>query len=221
MSRTAATGNGNTPASNAVLPPADASPAMSKTLRILHLEDSTADVERIRAELALAGMKIVSHRVSSEDGFTSALREFQPDIVLCDHAHTAFDARNALIALQAHRPAAPLILVSSAVDEQTAVASVRAGAEDIVLKRNLNRLSSAIEAALAVRRRLRKLTPRQMEVLRLVAASHTTRDIARRLKLSAKTVESHRGEVMKRLAIHDVVALVRYAVRVGLVPPDL
>ena len=194
---------------------------MSKTLRILHLEDSLADVERVRAELAGAGMKIVSQRVSSEDGFTSALREFQPDVVLCDHAHAAFDARAALMALQTYRPAAPLILVSSTLDEQTAVLSVRAGAEDIVLKRNLGRLSSAIEAALAVRRRLRKLTPRQLEVLRLVAAGHTTREVARRLKLSAKTVESHRGEVMKRLAIHDVVALVRYAVRVGLVPLEL
>ena len=194
---------------------------MSKTLRILHLEDSLADVERVKAELAHAGMKIVSQRVSSEDGFTSALREFQPDVVLCDQPHGAFDARAALMALQTYRPAAPFILVSSALDEQTAVHSVRAGAEDIVLKRNLGRLSSAIEAALAVRRRLRKLTPRQLEVLRLVAAGHTTREIARRLKLSAKTVESHRGEVMKRLAIHDVVALVRYAVRVGLVPLEL
>lgn len=98
---------------------------------------------------------------------------------------------------------------------------MRAGAEDIVLKRNLSRLSSAIEAALAVRRQLRKLTPRQLEVLRLVTAGHTTRDIARRLKLSAKTVESHRGEGMKRLGMHDVVTLVRYAVRVGLVPPEM
>jgi DNA-binding NarL/FixJ family response regulator len=122
--------------------------------------------------------------------------------------------------MQMHRPSAPLILVSGTLDEETAVSSIRAGAEDIVLKKNLSRLSGAIEAALAVRRRLRKLTPRQLEVLRLVAVGHTTRDIARRLKLSAKTVESHRGEVMKRLAIHDVVALVRYAMRVGLVPPE-
>jgi DNA-binding NarL/FixJ family response regulator len=171
-------------------------------------------------ELARAGMKTLNQQVSSDDGFTSALREFKPDVVLCDHALAAFDARDALLALQTHSPAAPLILVSSAVDEEAAVLSIRAGAEDIVLKRNLSRLSSAIDAALAVRRRLRKLTPRQLEVLRLVAAGHTTREIARRLKLSAKTVESHRGEVMKRLGMHDVVALVRYAVRVGLVPPE-
>lgn len=194
---------------------------MSKTLRILHLEDIPADVERVKAELARAGVKVVSEPVSSDGDFTSALREFKPDVVLCDHNHAAFEARTTLAILQAHRPAVPLILVSSVIDEQAAVTSVRAGAEDIVLKRNLNRLSSAIEAALAIRRRLRKLTPRQLEVLRLVTAGHTTREIARRLKLSAKTVESHRGEVMKRLGMHDVVALVRYAVRVGLVSPEV
>jgi DNA-binding NarL/FixJ family response regulator len=203
-----------------MLPPGHRLDGMSKTLRILHLEHNPADVERVRTELARAGMKTLNEQVSSDDGFTSALREFKPDVVLCDHAHAGFDARDALLALRAHRPAAPLILVSSAVDEQMAVLSIRAGAEDIVLKRNLSRLSSAIDAALAVRRRLRKLTPRQLEVLRLVAAGHTTREIARRLKLSAKTVESHRGEVMKRLGMHDVVALVRYALRVGLVPPE-
>ena len=149
------------------------------------------------------------------------MREFKPDVVLCDHSSSVFDARAALVAVQTYRPAAPTILFTNDIDEQTAVTTVRAGAEDIVLKRNLGRLSSAIEAALAVRRRLRQLTPRQLEVLRLVTAGHTTREIARRLKLSAKTVESHRGEVMKRLGMHDVVALVRYAIRVGLVPPDM
>lgn len=194
---------------------------MSKTLRILHLEDSADDVERVRSELTRAGMKIVSAPVSSEADFTSALREFKPDVVLCDHTRSAFDARAALLAVQTYRPAAPMILFTDAIDEQTAVTTVRAGAEDIILKRNLGRLSSAIEAALAVRRRLRQLTPRQMEVLRLVTAGHTTREIARRLRLSAKTVESHRGEVMKRLGMHDVVALVRYAIRVGLVPAEM
>ena len=129
---------------------------MTKTLRILHLEDSAAEVERVKSELTRAGMKVVSERVSTEADFTTALREFQPDVVLCDHAHAAFDTRAALLAVQTYRPAAPLILVTTAVDEQTAVTTVRAGAEDIILKRNLSRLSSAIEAALAVRRRLRQ-----------------------------------------------------------------
>lgn len=68
-----------------------------------------------------------------------------------------------------------------------------------------------------MRRPLEKLTARQIEVLRPVAEGHRTRAIADRLTLSVKTVESHRGEVMKRLGIHDVASLMRYAMRVGLV----
>ena len=193
---------------------------MNQPLRVLHVEENPDDVERIRDELAHSGVRIVSERVVSQEAFTSALRDFQPDVVLCDRGQADFDARAALLVLQTYHPGAPLILVSAALDEQMVVAFVRAGAEDVVLKRNLSRLNRAIEAALAVRRRLRKLTPRQLEVFRLVTAGNTTREIARRLKLSAKTVESHRGEVMKRLGMHDVVTLMRYAVRVGMVPLD-
>jgi DNA-binding NarL/FixJ family response regulator len=65
------------------------------------------------------------------------------------------------------------------------------------------------------------LTTRQREVLQLVAEGNSTKDIARRLELSVKTVESHRSELMERLDIHDVAGLVRFAIRHGLVSPDL
>ena len=141
-------------------------------------------------------------------------------MVLSDHALGQFDARAALGLLQAIRPTAALIVVAGALDEQSAASFVRAGAEDFVLKSNLGRLAPAIESALSVRRRLEKLTPRQMEVLRLMAEGLTTPEIARQLNLSGKTVETHRGEIMKRVGIHDIVGLVRYAVRVGLVSPE-
>jgi DNA-binding NarL/FixJ family response regulator len=64
---------------------------------------------------------------------------------------------------------------------------------------------------------LAELTPRQLEVLRMIAAGHTTKDIARQLKISVKTVESHRASLMERLNIHEVAGLVRYAIRMGLV----
>jgi DNA-binding NarL/FixJ family response regulator len=104
------------------------------------------------------------------------------------------------------------------VNGAQAVAFVRAGAEDLVLKANVARLPAAISSAVSVRRPLEKLTRRQIEVLRLVAKGHRTREIAKELKLSVKTVESHRGELMKRLGVRDVVSLVHYAMRVGLVP---
>ena len=82
----------------------------------------------------------------------------------------------------------------------------------------MKRLPEAIARAMEKRAGLTKLTGRQIEVLRLVAEGRRTREIAERLNLSVKTVESHRGEVMKRLEMHDVVSLVRYALRVGLIP---
>ena len=192
----------------------------SKPLRILLLEDDPADADLVAETLLRGGMAIVTERVDSKDAFTRALREFAPDVVLSDHALAQFDTRAALGVLQSIRPTAPLIVVAGALDEQTAAACVRAGAEDFVLKGKLGRLAPAIEAALSVRRRLEKLTPRQIEVLRLMAIGNTTPEIARELGLSAKTVETHRGEIMKRVGIHDIVGLVRYAVRVGLVPAE-
>ena len=191
-----------------------------KTLRVLFLEDDPADAELATETLIRSGMSVLTERVDSREAFTQALREFAPDVVLSDHSLAQFDARAALEVMQSIRPAAALIVQAGVLNEKTAAAFVRAGAEDFVLKSNLDRLAPAIEAAVSVRRRLEKLTPRQMEVMRLMAEGLTTPEIARRLSLSSKTVETHRGEIMKRVGIHDIVGLVRYAVRVGLVSPD-
>ena len=190
---------------------------MTKPLRVLLLEESESDAELIRHELHCSGVTAVTERVDSEAAFSRAVRDFAPDVVLTDHSLSDFDARDALDILRRRRPATPLIVVTGAVSGQKTVAFIRGGAEDVVLKSNLHRLSASIADAVSLRRPLEKLTARQIEVLRLVAEGHRTRAIANRLKLSVKTVESHRGEVMKRLGIHDVVSLVRYAMRVGLV----
>jgi RNA polymerase sigma factor (sigma-70 family) len=65
-----------------------------------------------------------------------------------------------------------------------------------------------------------RLTPRQREVLQLVAEGHSTKEIAQLLNVSVKTVETHRTQIMERLNIHDVAGLVRYAIRTGLVTPE-
>jgi DNA-binding NarL/FixJ family response regulator len=188
-----------------------------KAIRILILEDSEADAELIRHELDRAGLVSILERVDSEEAFASAVRDFAPDVVLSDHTLGQFHSRVAQQILRDLRPTAPFIIVTGSISGSQSVAAIRAGAEDLVLKANLGRLSASIEAALAVRRPLHKLTGRQVEVLSLVAEGHRTREIAKRLRLSVKTVESHRGEIMKRLKMHDVVSLVRYAMRVGLV----
>jgi len=64
------------------------------------------------------------------------------------------------------------------------------------------------------------LTARQREILQLIAEGHTTKEIAALLHRSEKTIEGHRSRLMSQLDIHDVVGLVRYAIRIGLIPPD-
>jgi DNA-binding NarL/FixJ family response regulator len=65
------------------------------------------------------------------------------------------------------------------------------------------------------------LTPRELEILKLVAEGHTNQEIADLLVLSIKTVQAHRANVMDKLGLHDITHLVRFAIRYGLIAPDL
>lgn len=65
-----------------------------------------------------------------------------------------------------------------------------------------------------------RLTLRQREILQLIAEGNTTQEIANRLNISVKTVETHRMQLMERLDIHDIAGLVRYAIRTGLISLD-
>jgi len=192
--------------------------ATKKPLRILLLEDNAADAALISHELQQSGMRILVTQVDSAESFTAALKSFAPDVVLSDHSLAEFDSRAALEVLRDVRPTVPFIIITGALVGGQAGAAIRAGAEDVILKTSTRGLEASISTAIAVRRLLRALTDRQIQVLKLVAEGHRTREVAKRLGLSIKTVESHRGEVMKRLRIHDVVSLVRYAIRVGLIP---
>jgi DNA-binding NarL/FixJ family response regulator len=68
---------------------------------------------------------------------------------------------------------------------------------------------------------LHNLTPREIEVLTLVAEGHTNQEIADKLVLSIKTVQAHRASVMEKLGLRDVTQLVRFAIYHGLIPADL
>lgn len=186
-------------------------------IRILMLEDSAAEAELIRHELDRSGVRSLIERVDSQEAFSAAVRNFAPDVVLSDHSLGQFNSSAAQAIVRELRPTVPFIIVTGAITGAQSVAAIRAGAEDLVLKASVSRLAASITEALAVRRPLHRLTDRQVQVLTLVAEGHRTRDIAQQLGLSVKTVESHRGEIMKRLKMHDVVSLVRYAMRVGLV----
>jgi DNA-binding NarL/FixJ family response regulator len=188
------------------------------TLRLLLVEDNPADAEHPVEHLRSTGLHLTSRRVVAQTEFVSALSDFRPGVILFDHGLPGFSAPDALALLERERLPTPFIILTGALDEAQAVAAMRAGADDIVLKTRLARLRPALDRALALREGLRKLSPRQVEVLRLVAEGLTTPGIAEELGISAKTADTHRTEMMRRLDIHDVASLVRYAVQVRLIP---
>jgi DNA-binding NarL/FixJ family response regulator len=185
-------------------------------LRVLLLEDDHRDAELVIHALEADEPGCTVLRVDSRSAFTRALETFGPDVILSDHGVGDFSALDAFYLAQARRLTAPFLLVSGAF-EQTAADSLKAGAAEFVHKRDLPRLSSAIRTAVELRAPLRRLSQRQHQVLQLVASGYSTREAAERLQVSVKTVETHRAQVMKRLEIHAVAGLVRYAIEVGIV----
>ena len=146
--------------------------------------------------------------------------------------------------LSKRRPELKVLILSMHDNEQYLFQALRAGASGYVLKSAADRdLVEACRSAMrgepfvyprGVAALIREyldtareggaesadpLTPRELQVVKLIAESHTTREIAETLVISEKTVERHRANVLEKLGFHDRVALTRYAIRRGLVEP--
>lgn len=185
-------------------------------LKVLLLEDDPRDAELIVDAVQDAAPETAVRLVDSRTEFVRTLDEFTPDVILSDHAVADFNVLDAFRLAQSRAPGSPFILVSG-LFEQQASECLQAGAADFVPKSELSRLGPAMASALSLRAPLRSLSPRQRQVLQLLATGCSTREIALGLHLSIKTVETHRAQLMSRLDIHDLPGLVRYAVRVGIV----
>lgn len=116
-------------------------------IRILLIEDSDIDVELLERELKRGGIEYVSHRVQTGDEFERGIAEFQPEIIFADYMLPTFDGAQALALARERCPDVPVILVSGAVGEETAVDLLKNGATDIVLKDRLGRLVPAVHRA--------------------------------------------------------------------------
>jgi DNA-binding NarL/FixJ family response regulator len=185
-------------------------------LKILLLEDDPLDAELLTHHVRQTDPNCAVLRVDTAGTFKRALEAFVPDVVLSDRGVTGFNSLDALRTVQARRSEAPFLMVAGAFDP-IAGECLKGGAAGFVLKSELSRLGPAIAAALESRAPLRTLSERQRQVLRLLAGGASMREIAKQLRLSVKTVETHRAEVMKRLGIRHLAGLVRYAIMVGIV----
>ena len=182
----------------------------------------------------------------ADDGLAllAMVQELQPELALLDIAMPGLNGLETAARLSRTAPGLRVLMLSMHQNEEYVRQALRNGAAGYMLKD-----AAPMELALAVRavlrgevylspsvskgvvsdyvQRLRSeepsgtgLTPRQTEVLQLIAEGHSSKEIARRLSLSVKTVETHRSQLMKQLDIHEVAGLVRFAMRNGLVSPD-
>ena len=181
--------------------------------------------------------------VQDGQSVVNAARRLQPDLVLMDVAMPVLNGLQAGHRLREQLPTIKLLYVSMYGDAPYVEEALRIGASGYVLKRSgWEELSRAIEAVLAgkqyVSRELsaalpqssvqpstpedsstRSLTERQRQILRLVAAGYTAKEIGRMLHITSKTVEFHKGRMMRQLQLQSTVELARYALMHGLSNP--
>jgi len=177
------------------------------------------------------------------------IREHQPDIVLMDIGMPGLNGLEATACVAKDYPDVCVIILSMHTAEEYVLQALHVGARGYLVKdADPDELKLAVQSVAegktylspAISRPVieaylnrtqqgsgqvdalspfQVLTPRQRQVLQLIAEGHTSQDVARILNISSKTVEKHRYDIMDRLDIHDLARLVRYAVRVGLVNP--
>ena len=182
-------------------------------------------------------MEVVAEVGDGVEAVETALRE-RPDVAILDVGMPRLTGLQAAREIKAHAPEVTVLILSMHDDERYVFEALQAGASGYVLKREVDQaLLSAIRAVHrgdafltnAVERSLIRdwmsdgasgpeepLSPREQEVLKLIAEAHTNKQIAEILHLAEKTVESHRANLLRKLGMRDRVELVRYAIRRGL-----
>lgn len=211
-----------------------------KSVRTLIADDHALVRAGIRALVEkIAGVTVVAEAGKGSEAI-DLINELVPDLVLLDitmpdgsgfdvlqHVQKKFSHIRVIVltvheageyAIRALREGAAGFLPKSAASTELeqAIQTVMNG--EVYISPETSR-KTLIEYGKGVTKRdlLETLSPRQREVLRLIAEGRTTKQIAQELEISVKTVETHRAQLMERLGIHDVAGLVRYAIIVGLI----
>jgi DNA-binding NarL/FixJ family response regulator len=217
---------------------------MISTIRVVIAEDHAL----VRAGLTglvreLPAVEIVGIAADGREAL-QLVAETHPDVVLMDITMPGMSGLSALERITSSYPDVRVIMLTMHDNEEYVAQALKAGAAGYLLKdSDLAELDIAIRSVVrggsyltpSVSRHVirdfthrpvaeaspfERLTPRQTEIVQLIAEGHRNAEIAAILGMSTKTVETHRTQLMARLDVHDVTGLVRYAIRVGLVPSD-
>ena len=115
-----------------------------KPIKILFVEDLKTDYELASYELKKAQIDFTSRLVDTEEQFHQALETFKPELIISDYAMPTFDGMRALKITRAHPTYIPFIILTGSINEETAVACMKTGADDYVIKENIKRLPYSV-----------------------------------------------------------------------------
>lgn len=213
-------------------------------IRVVLVDDHVLIRAGLKALLHSLGNIQVVGEASDGHEAVDVVEKLEPDVVIMDIAMANLNGLEAASRVTKQWPKVKVIILSMHANEEYVGQALDAGATGYLLKgaepaelelalkavvRGETYLSPSISKQLVqdyLSHRKEKagsaveLTARQREVLQLIAEGCSTKDIANKLGLSVKTVDTHRTELMRRLDIHDVAGLVRYAIRRGLVTTE-
>lgn len=217
---------------------------MQKPIRIMIAESHKQVRTALSALLALEkNVQLVGEAQKGKE-VLNGVAEHKPDIVLLDADLPGLKSANVLSQLAKKHPTVKVIMLVSDGDPQRFESAKQEGVKGWLSTRGLLEMAMAIRnvqngkpcgligdvqdrsqlpqapRSTASRSPIAKLTPRQTEVLKLIADGYSTAEVATHLGVSIKTAETHRAQMMSRLDMHKVADLVRYAIRIGLVSAD-
>jgi DNA-binding NarL/FixJ family response regulator len=212
----------------------------TETMRVLIADDHGIVRSGLRMLLEQQpDIEVIAECADGAEARDAAIRD-RPDLAILDVKMPKLTGLQATREIREHAPDVSVLILSMYDDERYLFEALKAGASGYVLKAQAD--VDLLEAVRAVERgepfltpeaqralikdvlgqgvgRTDELTPREEEVVKLVAEAHTNKEIAEILHLSEKTVENHRSNAMKKLGMRDRVELVRYAIRRGLIDP--
>ncbi|MSP70917.1 MAG: response regulator transcription factor [Myxococcales bacterium] len=203
-----------------------------KTIRVVLIEDHTIVRQGIAALLQTASdIEVVGEAGDGRAGLL-VVQEKQPHVVICDLSIPGLSGLEVIRQISGSGLGARCLVLTMYHDGIWVQRAVDAGASGYVLKGSAVKdlvvairivasggqyLSPASKRAALVD----DLTPREREVLTLLAEGHSSKEIGATLKISSRTAEHHRARVMEKLGIHDIPGLTRYAIRMGMVDANL
>jgi two-component system, NarL family, response regulator NreC len=207
--------------------------------KVLLVDDHAIMRDGIRALLSLQNdIQIVGEASEGKEAVAKA-QELSPDVIIMDIAMPGMDGLEATRRITKQNPKIRVLVLTQHEDNEYVISAIKAGAAGYLPKRALgSELVSALRAvnkgdsflhpsataALINDYRQQaqtgdsydRLTPREREILKLIAEGHTSREIAESLFISLKTVMGHRTKVMEKLGLHNRTELIKYAMRKGL-----